>query len=170
MSGRSGGRWPERDQAGNGSRSGAGQSSLHDEQSGSRDTASAQRASGRTRAEWVSLAISSAILLALTGLILFLYFSGGSNETVIEVRPQLTRVEQRSGEFYLPVTIENTGNATAEDVIVELTLTRSSGREEASEITISFLAGNDSEDATAVFSEDPRNGEVSVDIKSYLNP
>lgn len=170
MSSQSRERWTERVHAGNGVRPGTDQSSPCNEQAGSGDNSSAQRANGRTRAERVSLAISSVILLALTGLILFLYFSGGSSEAVIEVRPQFTRVQQRSAEYYLPLTVKNTGDATAEDVIVELTLTSSGGRREASEITIGFLPGNGSEDATVVFGEDPRNGDMSVDIKSYLNP
>lgn len=125
---------------------------------------------GRSAAEWVSLSISLAIVLALVGFIVYLYTSGGGSDSVIRARPELDQVRQEGGDYYLPLVIENTGGATAEDVIVEATLVHDDGVQETAEVTVRFLAGDAREDATVVFSEAPRDGELSVDVRSYLQP
>lgn len=132
--------------------------------------ASGPEKEGRSPAEWASLVISTSVVAGLIGVIVFLYVSGGANEAIIEVRPELGQVRQESGNYYLPVTITNVGDVTAEDVMVEVTMTRSDGQQEVSEATIDFLAGHASEDVVVVFSEDPRDGEVAAGVISFLSP
>lgn len=136
------------------------------EQSGTPD----QDEQGRSPAEWASLVISTTVVAGLIGIIVFLYVSGGANEAIIEVRPELNQVRQEAGSYYLPVTIANVGDVTAEDVMVEVTMTGANGQEEVSEATISFLAGRASEDVIVVFNEDPRDGEVTAEVISFLSP
>lgn len=124
----------------------------------------------RSPAEWVSLSISLAIVLGLVAVILFLYSSGRSDEPTIDVQPDFDQVRQDAGDYYLPVTIANTGDVTAEEVMVEVSFTGSEGTRETSEVTIRFLAGNATEESVVVFSGDPRDGDVSTDVISYIMP
>lgn len=127
-------------------------------------------ASGRSRAELITLAGSTTIVVGLLAVIALLYLTGGSSEATIEAIPELERVEQRSGDYYLPLTITNRGDVTVEDVTVEVSLAPPSGTPETSDVTIDFLAGHATEDAVVVFSEDPEVGELTVDVVSYLSP
>ena len=129
-----------------------------------------QQSKGRTTVEWITLGISVMIIASLVGLITYLYVSGGSTPAVIEVKPQFDQIRQVQDRYYLPVEITNVGGETAEEVTVRISLASVNGQTEPAEVTIAFLAGHASANATVAFREDPSQGEVMVDVVSYLEP
>jgi uncharacterized protein (TIGR02588 family) len=119
----------------------------------------------RSAAQWTGLGISVAVVLAVVGLIVFQELTGGDRPPTIEVLPNMEALRSDADAHYLPVEIANRGDLTAENVRVRLSLP--SG--EATELEIQFLAGGDSAEGTAVFSEDPSSG-LTVDVLGFLEP
>ena len=66
--------------------------------------------------------------------------------------------------------MHNGGGATGEEVRVRVTLTDTTGRQEAAEIMVQFLAGGGSSRAVVAFGSDPRQGQVDAVVVSYLEP
>jgi uncharacterized protein (TIGR02588 family) len=124
----------------------------------------------RSTAEWVTLAISSLILLGLFGLTTYFYLTGSTAPATVEVEPRLAETYQAGSRFYLPLTIRNTGGETGEEVRVRVSVTDRSGRQEAAEVMVTFLAGGGSSKAVAAFGSDPRQGQVEAVVVSYLEP
>ena len=133
-----------------------------------RDAAGAQQE--RSLAEWVTLAISAAIVLGLLGLVTYLYLDDGQTSAVIEVTPLIDETRESGARFYVPVEIENTGGRTVEQLLVTVSLALPDGSTEDAQFTVDFLAGGASQGAVASFSEDPREHEVSVGAVSYVEP
>jgi uncharacterized protein (TIGR02588 family) len=128
-----------------------------------------QQEQGRSAAERTTFAISIAVLVALVGLITYLYLVGGGGPAVIEVRPQMDAIRQEGDAHYLPVHVTNRGDRTVEDVRVALSLTDDAGVQESGEVTFRFLAGGETGRATVVFRGDPARGTLAS-VVSYLEP
>lgn len=124
----------------------------------------------QSAAEWITLGVSVAVVLVVVGLIGYEYFTSGGQSPVIEVRPLLREVREVGGEYYLPVEVANRGERTAENVKVRVSLTSDGANQEASQFTINFLAGNDSEQEVVVFAEDPSQAELNTDVESFRKP
>jgi uncharacterized protein (TIGR02588 family) len=121
----------------------------------------------RTLAEWVTLLISLAILLTAFAVVTYLYISGDGDPALIRAQADVSHVRESDGTFYVPVTAFNDGDPSASDVQIEAELTI--GEEvETSSFTILTLSGNDSETAIIAFSRDPREGEFTVRVTSYI--
>ena len=161
----------EDDREQNGGNGGKGDSKYGVEADGRGEAGRTEQTSDtrRSAAEWTTLIISSLIVMALAGLVIFQAVSGGTEPPNIEVEPQLTEVRSEGDSYYLPLSITNSGDLTGEEVEVEATLT-SGEEEETSAVTIAFLAGGETESATAVFSSDPREGELEVRVVGYNEP
>ncbi|HZO30041.1 MAG TPA: hypothetical protein VFH48_29065 [Chloroflexota bacterium] len=121
-------------------------------------------------AEWITLAISSLIVLSLIGLITYFYLTASTAPAAVEVEPRLEETYQAGSRYYLPFTVRNTGGETGEEVRVRISVTDPSGRVEAAEVMVAFLAGGGSSKAMAAFGSDPRQGQVEAVVVSYLEP
>ena len=124
----------------------------------------------RSIAEWITLAISAAILLSIVGVLTWLSFRGVQHPPIIVVEPSLEQVRQDDSGYYLPVVIRNTGDTTVEEAIVQAELDTGSGQPETAEITIDFLDGGEQAAGTFVFREDPASGELTTGVTSYQEP
>lgn len=144
----------------------------------SRRDALRSRSSGRqdsgtgphSAAEWITLAISSLIVVGLIALTTYFYLTDAKTPAIVEVEPRLAEAYQAGSRYYLPVTVHNRGGETGEEVRVRVSLTDRSGRQEAAEIMVAFLAGGGSSRAVAAFGSDPREGQVEAVVVSYLEP
>ncbi|NLD71229.1 MAG: hypothetical protein GX649_00770 [Chloroflexi bacterium] len=132
--------------------------------SGSQDQG--QRPKGRTAAEWITLALGAAVLLALVGLIVYQFLSTGNAPASIEVTPLYGEMRTIEGAYYLPVEVHNAGDRAASDVRVEASLEDG----ERSPVTVPFLDGGETARATLVFSRSPSGGGLQLDVQSYLEP
>jgi uncharacterized protein (TIGR02588 family) len=125
-----------------------------------------RRPGGRTSAEWVTLALGAAVLLALVGLIVYQFLSTGDEPAAIEVTPLYGDMRMIGGAYYLPVAVHNAGDRAASDVRVEALLADG----ERAPITVAFLDGGETARATLVFSRNPTEGGLRIDVQSYLEP
>lgn len=123
-----------------------------------------------TTAERVTLVISVLILATILAIAGWSYSDQGANPARINVETHLDQVRVEQSGYYLPLTVTNTGGLTAQDVVVSGELVIGNQPPEEAEITITFLAGGESEKAYLIFQEDPSVGDVSVVITSYLEP
>ncbi|MGQ0601559.1 MAG: hypothetical protein ACT4QE_07675 [Anaerolineales bacterium] len=92
----------------------------------------------------------------------------GTRPPVIQVRPQLDAVRRADDAYYLPVTVSNTGDQTAEQILIQFSLATDT-QPESNEFTVNFLAGGESERATVVFRNDPAAAELTTTF-SFLEP
>ncbi len=125
---------------------------------------------GRSAVEWVTFAVSAAILLALIGLVIVQQGGRGDQPASIEVQPQLQAVRRVGESYYLPVAVTNQGDQTAGDVRVEVSLVDGQGGRESSQFQIDFLAGGATRLGTAVFRGDPARGTVRAAVVSFVHP
>jgi uncharacterized protein (TIGR02588 family) len=138
------------------------------EEAESRTTVTHDRS--RSTAEWITLGVSSAVILAVVGLLVYHQLSGGDEPPVIEVQPRLEAVRAAGGAYYLPVEVANGGGATAQDVRVLVSMGTGGTDREASELLIDFLPGGGTASGVVVFRQDPRQRPLEVDVLSYLEP
>jgi uncharacterized protein (TIGR02588 family) len=129
-----------------------------------------EKSNGRTVAEWVTLGVSIAILVAVFGAITWFYFTRNSSEAIIEVTPRPEQARQARDAYYVPIEITNTGGRTAANVQIVVLHDSGDGNSETSEFSIQFLAGGATSRGTAVFRTDPNAGTFTVDVISYLEP
>ena len=119
----------------------------------------------RTRAEWISLIVSIALLGVVVGLIVWV----GLNQEGSPARFRIERgeIEQVDDQFYLSVTIHNEGDTTASEVTLEGSL-EVDGDQENPTTTFDFVPGHSEREGTLIFSGDPSAAEVGV--VSYQEP
>lgn len=127
-----------------------------------------RRSKGRTAAEWATLIASMLIVGGLLVLVGAQYL-GEQSPAAITVTPLLDETREESGVHYLPLEIRNTGERTAEDIVVRVTV-REGDREESAEITVRILAGGGTEEAVAAFTIPPTRGNVEARVVGYLRP
>ena len=126
--------------------------------------------SEKTTAERITMVISLVILVATFVLAGWATARTGDEPAQIEVTANLEQVRETETGYYVPITITNSGGHTAQDVMVTGELDTGEGEPETAEVTITFLASDESEEAEIVFQSDPSTGEVSVFPTSYLKP
>ena len=128
---------------------------------------------GCTIAEWVSLGISSVILVGPLALLSYLHFSGRDTPPEVEVQPRFEAVRSAGGRYYVPIGVSNRGGQTAEDVRVKVSLRTEPGQDgqgEPAEVAVQFLAGHATHQAAVAFSRDPSSGQLVVEAISYSKP
>lgn len=123
----------------------------------------------RTTAEWVTVAIASAILLVIVGLIVYDWIATPAAPPILTVQ-QNGDVREAGGQFYVPFTVENTGGDTAEAVQIVAELRVDGEVIEDGEQQIDFLAGSAQQAGEFIFSRDPASGELSIRVASYKQP
>ncbi len=123
----------------------------------------------RTGAEWTSFAVACTIIAALVGLLVWDLVAN------IPVEPAAFRVDTgtprtEDGAHYVDVTVENTGDETAENVqvIAELSMGRTVVAE--SDQTLDLISGGGSRDLTFVFETDPSAGDLVVRVAGHEVP
>lgn len=115
----------------------------------------------RTTAEWVSLFVSLALVLALVGGLVYQIFARGSRPPIIEVKPLMEEVRQEGDSYYLSLDITNNGDRTAENVEVMLSLDTGEGDPETMQFQVQFLDGGETENQTVIFRNNPTEGELT---------
>ncbi len=126
--------------------------------------------SERSSAEWVTLAVSSLIVLGLIAVTTYFYLTASDTPVAVQVEPRLSETYQAGDRFYLPISVRNLGGQTGTDVRVRVSLTGADGRQESAEVLVNFLAGGGTSKAVVSFGSDPRQGQIEAGVTSYLEP
>ncbi|GAB4375386.1 MAG: TIGR02588 family protein [Elainellaceae cyanobacterium] len=123
----------------------------------------------RSIAEWITLLITTSILLVIVGLIFY-------DWQVNQNRPPAFRVEVTEttritdGHYYVPFVITNTGGRIARTVQVTAELHIDENESETGEQQIDFLSGNERKRGSFVFTHNPQEGELVIRVASYGLP
>jgi uncharacterized protein (TIGR02588 family) len=125
---------------------------------------------GRSAAEWTTLAVSVLILIAMVGLVTWLEVRGSGSAPQFSVDVDTMNIRQAGSDYYVDVSIRNTGDETVGALVIEATLVTSTGETEVGEISIDFLAGGEQATGTFVFGSDPAAGDLSARPVSYTHP
>jgi uncharacterized protein (TIGR02588 family) len=132
------------------------------------ERSSAQQSSAqRTAAEWVTFAISCAVLLVVVGLVVL--DMAGSNDPPAPTATQAGPVRTSGGHYFVPVEVVNDGDATAANVQVTAELVIGT-RSYSGDQTIDFLGGGERAELAFSFDEDPAQGELDIRVSSYAVP
>jgi uncharacterized protein (TIGR02588 family) len=121
-------------------------------------------------AEWVTLGISLAIVIGVLGVTTWLALRGDVLPATFDVTARTEQVREHDGSWYLPIDLRNVGDDTAADVVVRASLDTGSAEPETAEFTVTFLSGGDRTSGTAVFTHDPRDGDLRVAVVSFSEP
>lgn len=120
----------------------------------------------RTGAEWVTFTIACAILIALAVVIAA---RTGDDTPAEPIATQAGPIIRSEAGYEVPVEVRNAGALTAAEVQVRAELTID-GEVAESDQVVDFLAGDDAEDLTFVFEDDPADGELVVEVTGYSTP
>lgn len=122
---------------------------------------------GRTLAEWITFGVSCLILAMLIGSILLSWASNRNNPPALSVEAGPVRVAAE--QYYVPFVVANSGGEGVEaiQVVAKLQNGEETDRAETGEQTIDSLSGGDAEQGSFVFSQDPREGELTLRVASY---
>jgi uncharacterized protein (TIGR02588 family) len=117
--------------------------------------------------EWTVFGISLALILVVAGLLLYQEVTAGDTPASLVARAGEAR--ETAGGYVVPVEIRNEGDASAEDVQLEATLTWAGGAEKA-EAVLPLIPYRSQRRAWIGFTHDPRGGEVKVRVLGYREP
>ena len=116
--------------------------------------------------ERVTFAVALVVLLVVVALIVAEI--PGSKDPA-SPRVSVGSVVVRDGHFEVPVAVDNVGEETAENVQVNATLTVGD-TEQTADQTIDFLAGGETEEVVFLFTDDPDEGELEVEVGGFAVP
>lgn len=121
----------------------------------------------RSSPEWVTLIASCLVLLVVVAVVV---------REMVEPRsaaaPEAVEVGRRKapdGSFHVEVAVRNGGDETATDVQVGATLEVSGETTDADQV-VAFLAGGEEARVVFVFTDDPADGDLTVEVISYRLP
>jgi uncharacterized protein (TIGR02588 family) len=124
-------------------------------------------AHGSTQTYWLA-AVGLVFVLGSFAMLLRESFTGGRRVAEISVR--VDEIVPLAQGFLVSLKIENSGNGTAAALNVEGVLMRGGTTVETSLVTVDYVAAGSERDAALFFSNDPRQGELTVRPKGYTEP
>lgn len=133
------------------------------------EQSSAPSNSPTTTAEWISLAISSVLLIGVIALVGRLWASEQQRQPPI-LQVTQSQIRQSADTFYVPFEVVNTGGKTAASVQVVAELQFNGITIESGEQILNFLSSQEKAAGAFVFSHDPRRGTLVIRIASYQDP
>jgi uncharacterized protein (TIGR02588 family) len=123
----------------------------------------------RSLAEWTTLALSTLLLAAIVGLVLYDWQLNKHLPPAFQVELN-EPFRLTAGRYYVPFTLHNTGGRIARKVQVIAELHLPDDSEETGEQQFDFLSGNERKKGSFVFEHDPQGGELIVRVASFGLP
>lgn len=123
----------------------------------------------RSTAEWLTFAVSLALVAAVFGVILASWATGPSGPPVLRAE-RSGPVEYDGRAYRVPFAVRNEGGGAATDVQVTAELTIDGTLEGEGEQTFMFLSGGERASGEFLFTADPARGTVTIEVASYSHP
>ncbi|BAZ28593.1 hypothetical protein NIES4074_10270 [Cylindrospermum sp. NIES-4074] len=125
--------------------------------------------SERSLAEWITFGIALSILAVVISLVGYMWVNEKNQPPILSVdkKPIIREID---GKFYVPFEIVNTGGETAESVQIIAELQIADKVVETGEQQIDFLSDGEKEEGAFIFSQNPRQGVLTVRVASYKLP
>ncbi len=123
----------------------------------------------RSPAEWVTLTLSTLVLVTIVGLVLYDWQLTRNLPPAfrIEINEPARFVE---GQYYVPFYLRNTGGRIARTVQVIANLHLPDGTNEVGEQQFDFLSGNERKSGGFVFDHNPLAGDLVIRVASFGLP
>jgi uncharacterized protein (TIGR02588 family) len=125
------------------------------------------RAHTSTQTYWLAAVGMLFVLGSFTMLVRESFVAG---PPAAEISIQVDEIRPSAQGYLVSLKIRNSGNATAAALNVEGLLKQGGATVETSLITVDYVAAGSERDAALFFSNDPRQGELSVRAKGYIEP
>jgi uncharacterized protein (TIGR02588 family) len=110
------------------------------------------------------------MLFVLGSFTMLLRESFVAGRPVAEISIRVDEILPSAHGYLVSLKIENSGDATAAALGVEGVLTRGGTTVETSLVTVDYVAAGSERDAALFFSNDPRQGQLTVRAKGYVEP
>lgn len=136
------------------------------ERAGEPEDSASRQPRARTAAEWITLAVSAGLILAVVALVVWTSGDGGGQPPTIVATPLTATIREAEGRYYLPIEVTKRGARAAEEVVVRAELT-TAGETAGAEFTLVVLAAGETLEATVAFAADPAAGELAVGVVSF---
>lgn len=118
--------------------------------------------------EWVTLTISSIVVVSTFGYLIWLAM--GSNDQEARLSVSVGEISRSGDHYAVALIVRNDGDKTAENVQVDVTLETPEGETEKAELMIPYLPYHSERQGTAIFGVDPRRGELTTSARAYQKP
>lgn len=119
--------------------------------------------------EWSVFAIGLLLVVALVVYLTYDIATARSGPPIVEI--ELGQTFPQSAGYAVPLTVRNRGHQVAEQVHIEVELTKSDGETEKGELTIQFLPRGATRHGTVTFTTDPRRAEqLESRVLGYQRP
>ncbi|WP_026731510.1 TIGR02588 family protein [Fischerella sp. PCC 9605] len=123
----------------------------------------------RSAAEWVTFSFASLILAVVVGLVGYIWLNEKEQPPILSVSNN-QKIREVEGQYYVPFEVVNTGGETAESVQIIAELQIEGKVAETAEQQIDFLSRGEKEQGAFIFTQDPRQGQLTVKVASYKLP
>ncbi|HEY9897128.1 MAG TPA: TIGR02588 family protein [Candidatus Sericytochromatia bacterium] len=124
----------------------------------------------RSRAERITFGIASFILATVVGLVGYTWLDEQQQQPPLLSILNTEPIRAAKGQFYVPITVTNSGGGTAEAVHVLAELRIGGTIVETGTLEIDFLSSREEAEGAFIFSRDPRQGQLSLRVASYKLP
>ncbi|RYZ72570.1 MAG: hypothetical protein EOP09_03020 [Proteobacteria bacterium] len=116
----------------------------------------------RNYAEWVSFAISVAILFTLAGYLGSRALEQEKHFFSVEIKPLVDKVQERDGRFILPLKVEHPEGRTFAKLVVELKIESAQGVVTKREMEFDYLAEKGNQVVYVYLEESPQSAKVTA--------
>ncbi len=120
-----------------------------------------------TQTRWLAAVGMLFVLGSFTMLVRESFIAG---PPAAELSIQVDEIRPSADGYLVSLKIRNSGNATAAALNVEGVLNRGATNVETSLVTVDYVAAGSERDAALFFSNDPREGKLTVRAKGYIEP
>ena len=122
----------------------------------------------RSIAEWLTLMISTIILIALVGVVIYDWQTNQDRPPLFQI--EFAVAQAIDHHYYVPFVIKNTGGQVARTVQVSAELSLGNGSDETGVQEIDFLSANEQKRGSFVFDHNPNQGNLTVRVTSFKLP
>ncbi len=125
------------------------------------------REEGRSLPEKVTLITSITIVLGLFGFMTYFSLTAATQPPQLRAEANLDEGWRANESYFVPIRVSNDGDRAAGTVEIQAEL-RVGEDIETSQFSIMTLPGDGSETGVVAFSRDPRDGDLTVRVASYV--
>ena len=117
--------------------------------------------------EWSVFGVSFAIIVATVAILVRAHLTSADRPPAIVVT--IGEPLAQAGGFAVPLDVANTGDRTAQAVVIEVILSRG-GSDDRHQVELAFVPHGSHRRAWVVFPDDPRGGTLKARVIGYEEP
>jgi uncharacterized protein (TIGR02588 family) len=118
--------------------------------------------------EWIVFAVSALLIAGVIAILGKEAMEGG--QTPPSLRVEIGAPMSDNGSFRVPVKVQNLGDETAEQAVIEVELVQNGTVLESADLTIAYVPKRSVREGWVVFRRDPRCCTISSRAAAYAKP